>query len=69
MTDELEAGRVKAQSGRIHLSGGKCTQAEADLRTAKMTFMRLGANLDLKRVEAALVAPDSYRAHSQSLHM
>jgi predicted ATPase/class 3 adenylate cyclase len=57
MTDELEAGRVRAQSGRIHLSLGLYGQAEADLRAAKTIFMRLGAALDLNRVESALERP------------
>jgi predicted ATPase len=61
VTDELEAGRVAAQSGRVHLSEGRYVQAEADLRAAKTTFMRLGAGLDLKQVELALRRPTSLR--------
>jgi predicted ATPase/class 3 adenylate cyclase len=68
ITDELEAGRVKAQSGQIHLYEGNHSQAEADLRAAKTTFMRLGAKLDLKRVESALFARDSHITHTQRLY-
>ncbi len=52
--DDLEAGRVAAQAGRIHLYGGQLTPAEEELRVAQEIFMRLGASLDLKRVEKAL---------------
>jgi predicted ATPase/class 3 adenylate cyclase len=68
MTDELEAGRVKAQSGCINLIEGRHAKAEADLREAKMIFMRLGANLDLKRVESALYARNSHKTHTVPLH-
>ena len=51
VTDELEAGRVAALAGWISLYEGQVTQAEADLRVAQGVFMRLGASLDLKRVE------------------
>ena len=54
VTDELEAGRVAAQAGRISLYEGQLEQAEVDLRVAKQTFMRLGASLDLQRVEETL---------------
>ena len=54
VTDELEAGRVAAQAGRLHLSTGQFKQAETELRMAQEIFMRLGASLDLKRVEQAL---------------
>jgi predicted ATPase len=57
MTDELEAGRVRAQSGRILLALGLQAQAEADLRAARTILMRLGAKLDLERVESALRQP------------
>jgi predicted ATPase/class 3 adenylate cyclase len=56
-TDELEAGRVAAQEGRIALHEGKFAQAEEPLRSAQQTFMRLGASLDLKRVEEVLRVP------------
>ena len=56
-TDELETGRVAAQAGRISLYEGQLEQAEADLRVAKQIFMRLGASLDLRRVEEALKQP------------
>jgi tetratricopeptide (TPR) repeat protein len=60
MTDELEAGRVIAQRGRLYLQEGRHGEAEADLRAAKSVFMRLGANLDLQWVEDALFARDSH---------
>jgi hypothetical protein len=53
-SDELEAGRVAAQGGRIHLHEGQLAQAETELRVAQEIFMRLGATLDLKRVEQSL---------------
>ncbi len=53
-SDELEAGRVAAQAGRIHLGEGQLAQAETELRIAQEIFMRLGATLDLKRVEQSL---------------
>jgi len=56
-TDELETGRVAAQAGRISLYEGQHEQAEADLRVARQIFMRLGASLDLRRVEEALKQP------------
>jgi tetratricopeptide (TPR) repeat protein len=52
--DDLEAGRRAAQRGRIYLFEGQYKQAEADLRKARMIFMRLGANHDLQLVELAL---------------
>jgi tetratricopeptide (TPR) repeat protein len=58
-SDELETGRVVAQRGRLYLYQGRQAEAEADLRAAKMVFMRLGANLDLRRVEDALCSPES----------
>ncbi|MEE8391358.1 MAG: tetratricopeptide repeat protein [Anaerolineae bacterium] len=54
VTDELESARIAAQAGRISINEGQYAQAETDLRIAKETFMRLGASLDLKRVEDAL---------------
>jgi predicted ATPase/class 3 adenylate cyclase len=51
VTDEIESGRVAAQVGQIHLYEGQFTQAKADLQIAKKIFARLGANLDLQRVE------------------
>ena len=54
VTDELEAGRIAALAGRIALSVGDVAQAETDLQVAQEIFMRLGANLDLRRVEDAL---------------
>jgi predicted ATPase/class 3 adenylate cyclase/Tfp pilus assembly protein PilF len=61
-SDELEMGRVVAQRGRLYLYQGYQAEAEADLRAAKMIFMRLGANLDLRRVEEALHSPESHEA-------
>jgi hypothetical protein len=55
--DELEAGRVAAQAGRLYLHEGQLARAEVELRVAQEIFMRLGASLDLRRVEAALAAP------------
>ena len=43
-----------ALAGRIALSAGDVAQAETDLQVAQEIFMRLGANLDLRRVEDAL---------------
>jgi tetratricopeptide (TPR) repeat protein len=60
-SDELEAGRVVAQRGRLYLFEGRQTEAEADLRSAKMIFMRLGAALDLARVEDALVSRNAHK--------
>jgi predicted ATPase len=60
-TDELEAGRLAAQAGRIHLQAGQVADAEAELRVAQEIFMRLGAGLDLGRVEQSLKAPASWR--------
>jgi tetratricopeptide (TPR) repeat protein len=54
VTAELEAGRVAAQVGRIRHYQGQASQADANLRTAKEIFMRLGANLDLNRVKETL---------------
>lgn len=51
VTDEVEAGRVAAQAGQIHLYEGQFTQAKTDLQIAKQIFARLGANLDLQHVE------------------
>jgi tetratricopeptide (TPR) repeat protein len=53
-SDELEAGRVAAQAGRIHMGEGQLVEAETELRVAQEIFMRLGAALDLKRVEQSL---------------
>ncbi|MCP4542219.1 MAG: tetratricopeptide repeat protein [Chloroflexi bacterium] len=61
-TNELEAGRVAAQAGRISIYEGQYAQAEADLRAAKEVFMRLGAGLDLKRVKVALKQPSMLNA-------
>jgi tetratricopeptide (TPR) repeat protein len=57
VTDELERARVAAQTGRINMAEGQYTQADTDLRVAKEIFMRLGASIDLKRVEDALRQP------------
>jgi predicted ATPase/class 3 adenylate cyclase len=57
VTDELETGRIAAQAGRISVYQGDYAQAEADLRIAKEIFMRLGASLDLRRVEDILRQP------------
>jgi tetratricopeptide (TPR) repeat protein len=57
--DELEAGRVAAQAGRLYLHEGQLARAEVELRVAQEIFMRLGASLDLRRVEAALAAQAS----------
>lgn len=64
--DDLEAGRLASQRGRIHLYEGNFAHAEAELRAAKMTFMRLGANLDLQRVEEALRRPSVLQAAAHS---
>jgi tetratricopeptide (TPR) repeat protein len=61
-TNELETARVAAQAGRINIYEGQYVQAEADLRTAKEIFMRLGAELDLKRVEDTLRQPSMQNA-------
>jgi tetratricopeptide (TPR) repeat protein len=50
-TDELEAGRIAAQAGRVDLSESRTAEGEAHLRVAHEVFMRLGAGPDLKRVE------------------
>jgi predicted ATPase/class 3 adenylate cyclase len=54
VTDELEAARIAAQAAKINIYQGEHAQAEADLRAAKEIFMRLGASLELKRVEDTL---------------
>lgn len=51
--DDLEAGRLAAQRGRILTYEGHHTEAEAEFRQARTTFMRLGANLDLKCIDEA----------------
>jgi predicted ATPase/class 3 adenylate cyclase len=56
-TDELESARVAAQAGRIYIYGGQYAKAEAQLRSARETFMRLGASLELEHVEEALRQP------------
>jgi hypothetical protein len=56
-TDELESARVAAQAGRIYIYEGQFTKAEAQLRNARETFMRLGASLELEHVEEALRQP------------
>jgi predicted ATPase/class 3 adenylate cyclase/uncharacterized protein HemY len=57
--DELEAGRVAAQAGRMYLLAAQVKQAETELKTAQEIFMRLGASLELKQVEKALRRPSS----------
>jgi hypothetical protein len=52
--DDLEAGRVAAQAGRLHLYSGQLAQARQELRVAQQVFMRLGASLDLESVEEAM---------------
>lgn len=49
--DELEAGRVAAQAGRLSLYEGQPTQAKKELGIARDIFSRLGADSDLRRVE------------------
>jgi predicted ATPase len=49
--DELEAGRVVAQAGRLSLYEGDSVQAEKNLQVALGTFKRLRARLDVERVE------------------
>jgi hypothetical protein len=58
-TDDLESARVAAQAGRIYLCEGQYAKADADLRSARETFMRLGAGLELERVEEALRQPST----------
>jgi tetratricopeptide (TPR) repeat protein len=53
-TDELEAGRIAVQAGRIDLYEERAAEAQAHLRAAQRIFIRLGANPDLKRVEGIL---------------
>jgi hypothetical protein len=52
-SDDLETGRLAAQRGRILLHEGRLSPAEVELRTARMIFMRLGAAIDLQRVDEA----------------
>jgi predicted ATPase/class 3 adenylate cyclase len=56
-TDELERARIAAQAGRIHIRLGQYAEAEADLRSARETFMRLGSIMELEHVEEALRQP------------
>ena len=63
-TDDLEAGRFAAHRGRILLYLGRPSEAEAELRTARTIFMRLGANLDLQRVEAVQKRPMVPQPHA-----
>jgi tetratricopeptide (TPR) repeat protein len=56
-TDELESARVAAQAGRLYIYEGQLAKAEEQLRNARETFMRLGASLELERVEEALRQP------------
>jgi hypothetical protein len=53
-TDKLEQGRIAAQAGRIDLARRAFVQAGRNLRSARETFARLGASLDLARAEQAL---------------
>jgi predicted ATPase len=54
VTDELESGRMAAQKGRILMHEGLPGEADTHFREAQLVFMRLGAKLDLARVEDAL---------------
>jgi tetratricopeptide (TPR) repeat protein len=54
VTDELETARVAAHAARIHIYHDEYAQAEEALRVAKEIFMRLGASLELKRVDDTL---------------
>jgi predicted ATPase/class 3 adenylate cyclase/Tfp pilus assembly protein PilF len=51
ITDDFEAGQLAALAGQALLRGGETALAEAELRSAREIFMRLGANLHLRRVE------------------
>ncbi len=53
-SDELEMARVIFAKGRLALDEGDESQAYQNLRVAKEVFMRLGANLDIERVEQLL---------------
>jgi predicted ATPase/class 3 adenylate cyclase/Tfp pilus assembly protein PilF len=52
--DDMEAGRLLVQAGRILLAEGKSAQGESQLQEAYQVFLRLGASLDLKQVEEVL---------------
>lgn len=52
--DELEIARLTYIKGRIALDEDDEVRARTYFRTAKEVFMRLGANLDIKRIEQLL---------------
>jgi len=65
MTATLESGRVAALAGRISLAEGDLAEAERLLQAARETFERLGARIDLARVERTLEqVPDAGHAYS-----
>jgi predicted ATPase/class 3 adenylate cyclase/Tfp pilus assembly protein PilF len=64
--DDLEAGRMAAQAGRLHLYSGQLAQARHELRVAQQVFMRLGASLDLKNVEEAMKELSLSKAETNS---
>ncbi len=53
-SDELERARVIFAKGHLALDEGDESQAYQNFRVAKEVFMRLGANLDIERVEQLL---------------
>jgi tetratricopeptide (TPR) repeat protein len=54
VTNELEAGRIAAQAGRIEIAQGHNIEGETHLRHAQQIFVRLGAKLDLGHVDTIL---------------
>lgn len=53
-TDELEHGRLFAQAGEVYLADNNIIEARSSLRRARIIFRRLGAKLDLARVDRVL---------------
>ncbi len=51
ITDVLELGRTHAQAARIAMTVGNRAAVDTHLQTAKGAFMKLGAELDLARIQ------------------
>ena len=54
VTDQLELGRIKSQSGLVHLAEGDIAQATDLLLAARKLFVALGAKRDLGYLEQQL---------------